>query len=248
MPDLVENRDCYASETQREVLIGLLANNAIAKSFFLTGEKVLSVFYLHHRRSEDIDLFALPPQSLEEISVWVKRVWGNQMAVIKESAEFLSCLIRGVKVDFVVDPLSSKEPRDVISIEGDTRLVVDTINNIASNKFCAAARRMEPKDLIDLYFVFKRFPGITFPSIYDLARKKEVLFDDPPTLAYQLEEAVNLLRDKPELFPQVIVEFDRKDFFIFFEKIASRVYARYSQRKGRTTIKETSNQAERKVP
>ena len=77
----IEDRQCYASETQREILMALLSEVMIGESFFLTGGTALSVFYLHHRRSEDIDLFTLSLQSLNEISLWVKRTWADGVAV-----------------------------------------------------------------------------------------------------------------------------------------------------------------------
>jgi len=225
MVDPIEDRQCYASETQREILMALLSEVMIAESFFLTGGTALSVFYLHHRRSEDIDLFTLSLLSLNEISLWVKRTWADGVAVIKETPQFLSCLIKGVRVDLVIDPLSSNEKRPVVHLETDVGLQVDTIANIASNKLCAAASRMEPKDLVDLYFVFKTCERMGLEELYRLARKKEVMFDDPPTVAYQMEEAVNFLKGKPELFPRTLIELNKDEFFRFFKEITKDIYA-----------------------
>ncbi len=44
-----ENKDCYAEETQRAVLLELLGESTVEDRFFLTGGTALSVFYLHHR-------------------------------------------------------------------------------------------------------------------------------------------------------------------------------------------------------
>jgi len=225
MVDPIEDRRCYASETQRKILVDLLSEVPIAKSFFLTGGTALSVFYLHHRRSEDIDLFTLSLRSLNEISLWVKRTWAAKVAIIKESPQFLSCLIKGVRVDLAVDPLSSNEKRPAVHLETNVTLQVDTMANIASNKLCAAASRMEPKDLVDLYFVFKACERIRLEEVYRLARKKEVMFDDPPTVAYQMEEAVNFLKAQPELFPQTLIELNKDEFFRFFEELTKNIYA-----------------------
>lgn len=225
MANPIENRRCYASEVQREILVNFLSESTIANYFFLTGGTALSVFYLHHRRSEDIDLFTFSLQSLNEISLWAKRTWANEVAIIKESPQFLSCLIKGVRVDLVIDPLSSNEKRPTVHLETDVTLQVDTIANIASNKLCAAASRMEPKDLVDLYFIFKACERIALEELYRLARKKEVMFDDPPTVAYQMEEAVNFLKSKPELFPQTLRELNKEEFLRFFEEIIKDIYA-----------------------
>ena len=58
MENLKENRSCYASGKQRKILIELYRLREIQKSFFLTGGTALAVFYLFHRVSNDIDLFA----------------------------------------------------------------------------------------------------------------------------------------------------------------------------------------------
>jgi len=53
-----EDVACYASEVQRDILARLSKIQIITENFFITGGTALSVFYLHHRVSEDIDLFS----------------------------------------------------------------------------------------------------------------------------------------------------------------------------------------------
>ena len=69
---LVENKNCYASLSQRDVLLTLIANPAIEGSFFLTGGTALSAFYLHHRLSNDLYLFTLNPADMSEIDFWLR--------------------------------------------------------------------------------------------------------------------------------------------------------------------------------
>jgi hypothetical protein len=59
MDTFKEDKGYYASPRHREALRGLLDHPAIERSFFLTGGTALSVFYLHHRISDDLDLFTL---------------------------------------------------------------------------------------------------------------------------------------------------------------------------------------------
>ena len=59
MEPLQENKAGYASAAQREVLLGLVEHPTIRDVFFLTGGTALSVFYLGHRVSDDIDLFSV---------------------------------------------------------------------------------------------------------------------------------------------------------------------------------------------
>lgn len=50
-----EDINCYATDIQRKLLIDLSKNELIRNNFFLTGGTALSVFYLHHRVSDDLD-------------------------------------------------------------------------------------------------------------------------------------------------------------------------------------------------
>ena len=102
---LKENKNCYASPAQREILIKLINHNILEEQFFLTGGTALSVFYLHHRRSNDLDFFTLKQTDLSEIDFGIKTIGKNSYTKIKESPNFLSVLIQNVKIDFVIDLL-----------------------------------------------------------------------------------------------------------------------------------------------
>lgn len=66
---------------------------------------------------------------------------------------FLSYLINGVKVDFVIDPLSeTNEPYDYTLKTGKT-LKLDLIDNIASNKLASMISCFEIKDMVDFYYI-----------------------------------------------------------------------------------------------
>ena len=107
MLSLKENRRCYASESQRGILLKLVSNPTIEQQFFLMGGTALSVFYLHHRVSNDLDLFCLQEISLSDIGFWIRRIWPGESAVIRDAPKFLSCLVIGTKIDLVIDPLNS---------------------------------------------------------------------------------------------------------------------------------------------
>ncbi len=72
---LRENLNCYARTEQRQVLSRLSTNNDISEHFFLTGGTALSVFYLHHRTSEDIDLFTVEQANFSDILLWIRSEW-----------------------------------------------------------------------------------------------------------------------------------------------------------------------------
>jgi len=226
MGNLRENKKCYASSIQRDVLLHLVSNPDIENSFFLTGGTALSVFYLHHRSSNDLDLFTLETSDFSEIDLWIRTMWPKESAKIKESPNFLSFLIRETKVDFVIDHLSRKEEREKVLFENGHYLTVDTVNNIVSNKFSTIVSRVEPKDFIDFYFILKTFPEKSFEEIYKNARLKDAIFDDPPTAAFQLEEGLASLKETPEIFPQTKRDFNLQELFEFYDKIVKWLYQR----------------------
>ena len=219
-----ENKGCYVSESQREILLQLITEPTIEKDFFLTGGTALSVFYLHHRRSNDLDLFSLQQVNLSELSFWIKVLWPGESVVIKESPHFLSCLILETRIDLVIDRLSTDEKRPSKVFENGHQLRIDTIKSIVSNKLCRCVSRAEPKDYVDLYAIFKKLPEIKFETVYAMAKKKDAIFDDPPTVAFQLEEGIALIKEKPEIVPQLRIPFDYDDFFTFYEDLAMWIY------------------------
>ncbi|MEW6184774.1 MAG: nucleotidyl transferase AbiEii/AbiGii toxin family protein [Thermodesulfobacteriota bacterium] len=224
MATLQENRIGYASPIQREILIQLARHPFFQRDFFLTGGTALSVFYLGHRVSEDLDLFSIDPLDLSEIDFWIKTQWVGQSVKIKESPTFLSFLIQEVKVDLVIDPLSAREEREILSFGNGSFLRVDTLNSIVTNKFCTIAGRLEPKDFIDFYFILKRFPELDIMDLYQQSRKKDGIFDDPPSVAYQIENGVAFIKENPSLWPQTHIPVDQQDFFEFYEKVSRWIY------------------------
>lgn len=221
-----ENKDCYASPVQREVLLRLLTHPTIEKSFFLTGGTALTVFYLHHRTSDDLDLFSLNKVDFAEIDYWLRSSWKGSCSKIKEGPEFLSFLIEHTKVDFVIDSLSNKKNRERIKFENKHSLLIDNINNIASNKFSCVVSRIEPKDFVDVYFLFENFPELKIEDVYKNAKTKDAIFDDPPTAAFQLEEGISFLQKNPSILPELKIEMDFEKFINFFEKIIDWLYGK----------------------
>ena len=212
-----EDTSFYASEVQKEVLGVMSGIDIIAKNFFLTGGTALSVFYFHHRSSEDIDFFTSNFRELNTVDETLRRIFKNDIALIQSSPEFYSYLLKEVKVDFVFDTLSTIEKRPLVSLEAGNKIFIDTLANISSNKLSAIASRFEAKDIVDFYFIGKNMwrgsKETEFLACYDMARKKEALLDDPAMAAYQIEELLNqVLSEKKKILPLVKEEIDWSSF------------------------------------
>ena len=144
-------------------------------TLYLTGGTALGRYYLHHRYSDDLDLFV------------------NQAADFREQVKkALEVLHRG-GVAFEPGTAADTFVR-LLAREGETLLKIDFINdlafhygdfqeapffpridhwrNILSNKLCALSRR-EPKDMADVLFIAKSFP-FSWPEIFGEARQKDL--------------------------------------------------------------------------
>ena len=225
MEPLQENKAGYASADQREVLLGLVEHPTIRDGFFLTGGTALSVFYLSHRVSDDIDLFSIESIGLPELDFWIKTRWGSRCSQLRKSPQFLSMLIDGVKVDLVIDPLSLRNPRKRFHFDNQRSLQIDTLSNIASNKFTAVVSRTEPKDFVDLYLILQIFPEYDWEDLYQKSRLKDAIFDDPPTAAFQLESGVAFLRENPSLWPRMLEKVVWEELFYFYNQLTQWLYA-----------------------
>ncbi|MCX6566565.1 MAG: nucleotidyl transferase AbiEii/AbiGii toxin family protein [Candidatus Aminicenantes bacterium] len=189
----------YASPAQKSGLAALSRDPIVKEAFFLTGGTALSVFYLGHRVSDDIDLFTREPLDLPAVTDIVLRPWGGETIVVARETSFVSVFIRNVKVDFVVNLLAELEARPVADLESGGRLTVDSLEAIAANKLATLLGRVEPKDFIDFYFLKKEFPQLKADSIFDRARRKDAIFDDPPAAAMRLNEGLRIiLRSAPK--------------------------------------------------
>ena len=219
-----EAKSCYASVNQRQVLIELASNPVIAEQFFLTGGTLLSVFYLHHRTSEDIDLFTVESVDFGDILFWIRTRWPNDFTLIRTSPQFLSLLIHNVKVDMVYDHLSSKNKRELFEWEEGNALMLDTLMNVASNKLCALVSRVEPKDFIDLYFLYQRLSDLKNEDLYQICRNKDLIFEDPATCAYQIEAGVRFLREHESLLPHLERGMKLGHFYKFYEDLIRYFY------------------------
>lgn len=124
------------------------------RRFFLTGGSALGLFYLHHRRSYDLDLFSSEAVEGIEIRNTVLRV----AARIRAQCESLRTapdyhrfrLVRGEEkeiIDVVVDRAPQIDPHKA-EFDG---IRVDTLREMTANKLTTLLSRAELKDIVDLY-------------------------------------------------------------------------------------------------
>ena len=121
--------------------------------FFLTGGATLVGYYLHHRLTSDLDLFATGEASIED-GVRALRAaaeaTGAQLSSLQESHDFRRFAARRDRELTVVDLVIDRAPQAYPDKQLAGRIRLDPPREIAANKLCALLDRMEVRDLVDL--------------------------------------------------------------------------------------------------
>lgn len=133
----------------------LAAFSAADTEFYLTGGTAASRGYLHHRFSDDLDLFV---NDDHRFTLWAERLiasvavrqdWDVRVG-LKES-RFVRFAVSAAGLELKIELVN-----DVPSRVGQVALHpvlgrLDTAENILANKLTAVADREEPKDLADVW-------------------------------------------------------------------------------------------------
>jgi len=136
------------------------ADSKVVASFYLTGGTARSEFYLHHRLSEDIDLFS-PTEEIDQkfVEVFLKKISPKLKINYFRPTVFLGLVSyklvftdgKELKVDFNYYPF--------LQIDRGTKfngLRVDSLYAIATNKHHTLFRKPRPRDYVDLYFILRQ--------------------------------------------------------------------------------------------
>ncbi len=181
----VDSSDQHLSRLQREMLEAFFQRT---QGFFLTGGAALAGFYLHHRDTEDLDLFA-PPEI--EIASGVRALTESAAAVgasamiLRESGDFKRFAVKRAEELTLVDLVVDRAPQIAAKASfGNIR--VDSPGEIAANKLCALLDRFEARDLVDLQLLLNT--GLRLEDILVDAQTKHA-GADPATLAWVLSQS-----------------------------------------------------------
>lgn len=140
------------------------------REFYLTGGTCLSRFYFEKRYSDDLDFFT--NQSPRYYFAY-KNIVSELSKIFKvshevEAKDFHRINIEKILiVDFVND--SSIRYKDPIFLPN--KMIIDTIENILSNKITIIMRRDNPKDIFDVYLICN-FYNFDWSVILETAQKK----------------------------------------------------------------------------
>lgn len=202
---------------QRKFL-DLLANDTyITKHFYFTGGTVLSEFYLHHRLSEDFDLFSEREVYLPSITAFLTKYSSKLGIDTMEHRPFMglhSFLLRMkngnvFKIDFNYYPF----PR-IQKSKKFIKLDIDSLYDIAVNKVHTLFMNPRTRDYVDLYFIFKE-SDFTLGNLIMDAKAKFDWHIDSLLLGAKLRKATRITD-----LPKMLVPFNKKNMEAFFLKLA----------------------------
>lgn len=179
---------------QRELLEAFFERE---KDFFLSGGAALAGFYLHHRATDDLDLFTLDADALERghhVVLDAAERLGCTWSIRQEAPGFRRYVItrghEGLVVDLVLERVAQTggPKREFGAIR------VDPPREILANKLAALAGRAEIRDLVDVYSLEESGLSVEDALAAVLAKDAGAT---PATIAWVLSEIV--LPDAAEL-------------------------------------------------
>lgn len=149
--------------------------------FYLTGGTALSLFYLKHRRSHDLDFFTATEELVEPFSRHLEetlRTAGMQVQRQRGLHSFVELVAQhqgdSTIIHLAQDAAFRFEPTR--TFPEYPRLQVDTLTDIASNKLLALFGRAALRDFIDVYVLITQGYARQ-DELLDKAKQKDPGFD-----------------------------------------------------------------------
>jgi predicted nucleotidyltransferase component of viral defense system len=158
-----------------------IAKSPLANSFYFTGGTALSAVYLHHRRSDDLDFFSLDEVDLPAITTMFrsfKDELGFTKVDIQTSLNRNLLFLRFAKNEILKTEFTYYPFKQITAGPKIVNLQVDSLKDIAVNKFFTLAQKPRSRDFIDLYFILQK-DQFSMKALYYLAKVKFDWHIDP---------------------------------------------------------------------
>lgn len=145
---------------QKKVLSLVTDSANLINRFYFTGGTALSEYYLHHRYSEDIDLFSeqpIEPDTLRDIvSEWATKLKATVTPRLVDERMYICDFVFADDEHLKVDLCYYPYPR-IEKNAPDGKLMIDSLMDIAVNKMITINQRATIKDFVDLYYLYPKF-------------------------------------------------------------------------------------------
>jgi predicted nucleotidyltransferase component of viral defense system len=202
--------------TQKKLLDLVSQETYLNQHFYWTGGTVLAEIYLHHRESEDIDLFSETEIHQPSIDKFVS-IAGSVLKVKSISHRqflglhtyFFKWPKQELKIDFNYYPF----PRINIGKKWN-QIAVDSLEDIAVNKVHTISTKARDRDFVDLFFIMQA-ETFSLKRLINLAKAKFDWHIDP----VQLGQVFNQVASHKDV-PRMLVPFNRTNMETFFLSLA----------------------------
>lgn len=193
---------------------------SLRNKFYFTGGTALSVFYLHHRYSDDLDFFSESKPEDEILTEFMSKISSlvrlkHRFTKIEETRifEFVEKNKLVAKVDFSYYPYPRLKKGKVYK-----KVIIDSWRDIATNKLLAINQRSDVKDFVDLYFLLKKF------TIWDLMYGVEAKFRREIDLLLLGSDFMKI--EEFDFLPKMVVPLKLTDLQKFFREKAKEIASR----------------------
>lgn len=190
------------------------------KQFFLTGGTALAAFYLGHRQSNDLDFFTLKEfdsLQLEKVIAEIAQETFSNVKTKVKTSDYYEIYLENRKENWVQRLDFIKEQKVLFGkrkvVDG---IYIDNLENIASNKILTIYGRLEPKDYLDLYFIFKQ-TNLNFTKLFKKTKQKD-------TGLHEFYFA-NLIAEVAKLkhFPKTLKPFSKDKLVDFYLQLSQKM-------------------------
>lgn len=200
---------------QKSVFDAFAKNESLRRQFYFTGGTALSIFYLQHRYSEDLDFFSLKPFNDEEVLAFINELSKElklEYTVNKQNVvttfQFSKQGELLLKIDFGHYPYPLVDDGKIVD-----NVQIDSLFDIATNKLLTIIMRQNAKDFVDLYFLLQKDY-----SVWDLIYSLEAKFRMEPDILYLASDFLKSQRF--EVLPKMIKPLELSELKDFFKKQA----------------------------
>lgn len=187
-----------------ELILSTLAKSNLGERFYWTGGTLLSHYYLHHRKSFDLDFFTETPFTHDDLLRFLESVRKSlHTHQIVESKIYdrweyvINTTVPPTRFEFAY---YNHEKKRIAPLVHYKNVLIDSLPDMAANKVMAYLDRNQPKDLLDVYALLtqKKF------TVVELLRLVEQKFGSrfPEFLFWS--ESTKSLRRLDELHPYLL--------------------------------------------
>ena len=165
----------------QEAILSQLVDTLDSKEFYLTGGTALSLFYLKHRRSNDLDFFTNNPELILPFSYNLEedlKKSGCQTQRQRGLHSFVEIIVKKDGESTIIH-LAQDTPFRLEAVKQFPeypKLNVDSLVDVATNKLLALFGRATLRDFIDIYFLINR-KHFSVEELVLNSKKKDPGFD-----------------------------------------------------------------------